>query len=410
MARALFLLLILYCITFELYGQPGRQFAGPVESNLIRESGGNITLYVSIRIPFHELIFEKKDSVYTSGFSFQCELFDAEKLIERKSAEEKVSVNSYESTLDESGWLQAFISFKLGNSKFMVKPYLLRFNTSESIPLNEITIDPALNNRIFRPVVAEASQNDKAFYLVNRGGVIPWDGTGYFLLIPAPDSIRNTRIKISQFQQSLIDTLASDLKIINFSFNMGGDRIILSGTELIGNNSGYLILTVPASVEEGDLQISIENGKKRTIFNIPVVWLNKPFILGNLDQSIKLLNVITDGKAAEIIRSAPNDTQYRLLKKEWDKIAGISGGGVNPLMKEFYSRADYTLKNFSWNGQMNGAESDRGKIYLRFGKPTGIERTYNNKNEITETWYYSDLDKEFIFEDTGGKGNFVLRR
>jgi GWxTD domain-containing protein len=79
-------------------------------------------------------------------------------------------------------------------------------------------------------------------------------------------------------------------------------------------------------------------------------------------------------------------------------------------MKEFYTRADYAMINYSFNGQRNGAFSDRGKIYIQFGKPDKIEREYNSKNENTEIWYYASVKREFIFEDTSGKGNYLLRK
>lgn len=77
-------------------------------------------------------------------------------------------------------------------------------------------------------------------------------------------------------------------------------------------------------------------------------------------------------------------------------------------MAEFYSRADYALENFAGITNQNGAKTDRGKIYIKFGKPDNIKRDYSQDEIVYELWTYTDIKKEFLFKDESGLGNYIL--
>ncbi len=54
------------------------------------------------------------------------------------------------------------------------------------------------------------------------------------------------------------------------------------------------------------------------------------------------------------------------------------------------------------------AATDRGRVYIRFGKPDKIERTSNEEGNVVETWTYSKQDMKFVFVDKKGTGSFTL--
>jgi GWxTD domain-containing protein len=68
---------------------------------------------------------------------------------------------------------------------------------------------------------------------------------------------------------------------------------------------------------------------------------------------------------------------------------------------------DYTSKNFSSISNKKGFDTDRGKIYIQYGKPKKIERSSDTEGKIVESWYY-DRQKKFIFIDKQGTGEFSL--
>lgn len=410
MIRILLISILVTLFTADLYSQPRFQSIGKVETNLIKNNDNSYSLFVSFRIAFDDLIFAKDDSGYSSGAEFYCEVYDGDKLVERKSVTETVKTASYQGTLNENSYIQTILQFQLYKSTFVIKPSFTRTNTNIEYPFKEVTLDLINNPKIVRPIIISAAGNEQEFLLVNHNNSIPFDGDRYSLLIPVPDSITSAEIKFQQKSADIKDTTLTLFTKSVVTIGKSDSSLYVKTGSKEQNTFAYVKLDLPAVLSEGDLTIILEYNKKKTIYNLPVIWFDKPFILNDIDLSIRLLRIITDSKSVDLLESQPSDKKYELLKQEWNRITKMKPAGLNPLMKEFYTRADYAMKSFSFNGQRNGAESDRGKVYLQFGRPTKIEREYNEKNEITELWYYENLKREFIFEDTTGKGNYSLRK
>ena len=67
----------------------------------------------------------------------------------------------------------------------------------------------------------------------------------------------------------------------------------------------------------------------------------------------------------------------------------------NPfLLKEFYSRVQYSNVEFK-SIKGTGSESDKGKIYIVYGKPFDIEYQLSEAGDYQEIWIYRD--EKFIF-------------
>jgi GWxTD domain-containing protein len=103
-----------------------------------------------------------------------------------------------------------------------------------------------------------------------------------------------------------------------------------------------------------------------------------------------------------------DDDYYKGLTEYWIENYPADGMKYNYAMEEYYSRADHAVKNFSSLNAFDGAERDRGKIYILYGEPTEINRNYNEMNEIVEVWNYENLGKNFVFKDVNGTGKFDL--
>ena len=80
----------------------------------------------------------------------------------------------------------------------------------------------------------------------------------------------------------------------------------------------------------------------------------------------------------------------------------------NELMDEYYKRVSYANENF--DGWKEGWETDRGMIYILFGPPDQVERTNPSMANSTlyQIWTYNKINKQFIFKDQNGFGDFRL--
>ena len=68
---------------------------------------------------------------------------------------------------------------------------------------------------------------------------------------------------------------------------------------------------------------------------------------------------------------------------------------------------DYAIKEFKGIGKGNGAKSDRGVVYIRFGKPDKVERSSNPQGQVIEIWSYSKPERKFTFVDKKGTVTFL---
>ena len=68
----------------------------------------------------------------------------------------------------------------------------------------------------------------------------------------------------------------------------------------------------------------------------------------------------------------------------------------NEAMSQYFSRVDYAFFNFQSISQIDGAKTDKGKIYILYGKPDKIDSEFiNNRQE--EVWTYTNFKKKYYF-------------
>ncbi len=82
----------------------------------------------------------------------------------------------------------------------------------------------------------------------------------------------------------------------------------------------------------------------------------------------------------------------------------------NEYLNEYLERAKFANKRFK-EYRKKGVNTDRGRIYLKYGKPDKIERKQNdyyNKPYIVWEYYNIEGGVYFIFADVNGLGNYEL--
>lgn len=92
----------------------------------------------------------------------------------------------------------------------------------------------------------------------------------------------------------------------------------------------------------------------------------------------------------------------------WKSMDPTPDTEYNELMNEYYKRVSYANENF--DGWKEGWETDRGMIYILFGPPDQVERTNSSmaNSTIYQVWTYNKINKQFIFKDQNGFGDFRL--
>jgi len=415
------ILLFLLSLFVSANAQPKVRIQAFPKTNILLEkniffSDSSSACYLSYRIPINELIFTKSENIYTAGLHLEFEIKSAGKLVERKSLSKTVSVESYEETKSSNLFAQGVIDISNQSKEFIIYPFLSITNGRQSIPLDSITVnyELTLKENIGKPIVVKSNETscnkNKGYGLVNYGSSIPFSLDNYYLLIPVTDStVNEIKIKIEQDGKEILDYKLTEASNLDFELQECENSIVLVGTRKLINKKYFIIKDFSYLLEEGNVKLIISaDGNKPVEFNLLVVWNDKPKSVLNPEFAIRALDVIENQAKIDALLSASEQDYAKVLRKYWDDKVKSKTKAFNELENEFYRRVDYSIDNFSTVSYSNGSKSDRGKIYIKYGKPDEIKREYSNSHVVIEIWKYNQINKEFTFTDKTGLGNYIL--
>ena len=201
-----------------------------------------------------------------------------------------------------------------------------------------------------------------------------------------------------------------EILLTNSTFN---DSVIIKKN--YQNNYGYFneYFFIPSSDMnslKNDFSIILTQNSKNKQKNISFSKF-KPGIssyITNIDLAIKQMKYIIDNDKYDRSNEKFRKDKENLFYSLWKDMDPTPNTEHNELMDEYYRRVSYANENF--DGWKDGWETDRGMIYILFGPPDQIERTNPSMSNSTlyQIWTYNNLNKQFIFRDQNGFGDFRL--
>jgi GWxTD domain-containing protein len=405
-----------------LFAQKHREDNPALESGVYSEynvfgNGQSFDFYYSYRIEYNRLVFIKDNVNYTASYRLSIEVSDSSnKFIEREFVEKSLTAKSFDETNSSKLYTQGTIHLNIdpGYKKFVV--LLTDLNTNKEILLKPISFNPSMFDSLicFKPIVIESKKNscngDSLYVLTNYNGNIPFSNNDYYLIIPFKDTTLSQISVILKSNRQQLKYTTEEYFISSIKIEECQGTIILRESSTV-KTKNFIIRDFNKKLEEGIISIQISDSSlpaKQNKFLKEVTWINEPISLRNLEFSIKMLRLFeSDLKISEILNVEKDSLRINIYRF-WKPFDPTPGNEYNELMAEFYYRVDYAVNNFSTLSKFDGAETDRGKTYIRFGVPDKLERSTNKENKISEIWIYTKLNKQFIFVDNSGTGNFIL--
>lgn len=161
------------------------------------------------------------------------------------------------------------------------------------------------------------------------------------------------------------------------------------------------------------IEVAVRSGEfiRRQNSDFGLEWFSMPLSLGDPRDALPPLGYIVNENVLDSIEGGSRVEQMKKLFAFWKRQDPTPETAYNERMAEFYKRADYAYFNFAKSARLyDGAMTDRGKIYILYGPPTDIQRTFLIGEDATETWLYSNkVKKKFIFTDDTGRGEYKLK-
>lgn len=135
--------------------------------------------------------------------------------------------------------------------------------------------------------------------------------------------------------------------------------------------------------------------------------------------------IITDAERKAFLQLQTNEEREQFIEEFWQRRNPDPDSVDNPVKEEHYRRIAYTNEHYA--SGIAGWRTDRGRIYIMYGKPDGLEshtqgETWNRPLDQgggqTETYAYEDWTYHYIegigenveleFVDPSGTGEFRL--
>lgn len=134
-----------------------------------------------------------------------------------------------------------------------------------------------------------------------------------------------------------------------------------------------------------------------------------PLPMKDIDILVEQLQYIAKSDEIDRIRDAKSDVekQKRFLDF-WKKKDPSPNTKRNEVMQEYYRRV-ISANKFFGNTYSQGWRTDMGMVYIIFGEPNNIERhPYDMDSKPYEVWEYYQDNKQFVFVDNTGFGDYRL--
>ncbi|MGE5353702.1 MAG: GWxTD domain-containing protein [Acidobacteriota bacterium] len=414
----LFCLIILGTIT---QAQPSRQglnqMRGIFFDTIVIPSGNNSNCYIAYQTTCNRLVFVKDKDVFKTHFSLSIEVVDSlSGKVYREITDNEYSVKDFEETNSENKYVQGVLKLSLPSGSYKVVPVIYDYNTSSEHVLSQfdLKVTPPELNWALSPIVLKetlpGSNGAQKRVLAGFDGNVPFSHEDYDMVIPVADTnVSSVFVELKNNDSLIFKDSIKNSFVASLSFSPDKENIAAEYNSHGTLTRNFVLPKFNEKLQEGVLSISLENGKKgKTFFRRSVTWYNKPRSLNNLEYAVKVLKNIDGDNESQKKDKAQNKMDYPQLLNYWKKFDPTPQTAYNELMAEFYRRVDYAAMSFSLISNPDGADTDRGRIYIKFGKPKSVERIYTGSKDVQEVWVYEEPNRQFIFVDKSGLGNFIL--
>jgi GWxTD domain-containing protein len=415
----------LFLICTSLFGQP--DFNPPdfvprlnFESEIIAlpRTDGDFSVNFIYKIPYRMLVFERKVDSFDAGFRVTVEILDEDsKLVVREMKDSKVIVNNFEETNDYNFFLQDFLSFKLKSGEYKISAMISDMNSTGELKLEPIKLDlEEYKDKIVQHPLVISSRDimcddKKNFILANSGGNVPFSSDVFHLIIPVSDTlISEIDVIIESNDEVIISTKVNESYVIPIGIAECEKHLSVTRNPEAIPLRNFVVRNVNQKLNEGEVTLKVINEENSIDeeYESKIVWFNKPFSLMDPEKAIEFLNFVESDSVVSSLLSNSSSDYPKVLKDYWTKFDPTPETTYNEVMFEYYSRVDYSIKEFKGISKGNGAKTDRGIVYIKFGKPENIERSSNPQGQVMETWTYLNPERKFTFVDKKGTGNFSL--
>lgn len=421
-----FIVLISYSLTAQIDKSSYYSYGNSLYSEVVElpySDPDSAKVVVLVKANTESLRFQKVNDGKHFG-QFQG-IFDVEVLFQhedgivknRKRLKDTVYFKSYEQTLSKSIYVESFAEVILARNKYTIE---VKFDTKDNTFLNTQKHDEDFSKipKLYSPLLFNTNREDVFTelqpFILDK--VISFDTQGAKIIIPSQTledgnytykliKQKNTiESPLNWDEKNEIEGIADKILSVDFTFNNTNDNVTFD----LQRNSSYSALSfnLPGvKVIPGVYKLIVyKNNEEMQNFEIIIDWVNQPLSLNKLDYAIDMLKYIATKTEIDSILSA--DDKSAAFLSYWKAKDPTPNTPFNEAIQQYYSRVDYAFFNYKTISESDGANTDRGKVYILKAAPQEVKEEYKDNRSLL-IWEYLKLKKEYVFELIGA-GDYRL--
>lgn len=372
---------------------------------------GKTRLDAYLKIPYDDLQFLKSDQgSYQSVFEVSMVVFDEDDFqTDGKIWRDTLIVNSYDATNSRRDFALTQATFDVPPSKYRIHVGLLDMDTHRSTFQKTSII--ARDFATPRLAVSDVLIAEDVVQLAN----------GKLLATPLVGAPRQENAKLFAYFEVYSKLDAPQLDVSYEIKNSHGDRVLAEHVKVERQGEAtYLSIPLPSEKLPHDnylIHAWVNSGKHQADSEhlFALRWEGIPASVADLELAIRQMRYIAKKDDLKKILESTADKQRGAFINFWRRIDPTPGTEQNELLDEYYRRINYANVNFG--GFQEGWKTDRGMVYVLFGPPNDIDRNPFSRSPRTargrtikayEIWTYYDLNRQFVFLDENGYGDYRL--
>jgi GWxTD domain-containing protein len=137
-------------------------------------------------------------------------------------------------------------------------------------------------------------------------------------------------------------------------------------------------------------------------------WMDMPVNIKDLDKAVDQMRYIASADELDYIKKAKTrDEKLKRFLKFWKDNDPSPNTPKNELMNVYYSRIKIATDRYTH--YVEGWKTDMGMVFIIYGNPSNIDRhPFDSDSKPYEIWTYYDINRQFIFVDDTGFGDYRL--
>jgi GWxTD domain-containing protein len=378
--------------------------------SVISDESGKTRVDVYVEVPYQELHFVKVTDVYLCSYEASVQFLGKNKqVIDQRTWNNEVRLKDVNQTTSEKLKSLTHQVMNLVPGTYEIDVQIYEPETQKrTVQRNSIIVtdfgkdelafsDIMLVNKLTKvgnktgvlPNVSGdfARQNDGFYLFFEAYHVSPIDSL--FLVCHVFDAHKNEVWRKEQSEPPTESKIQIFIRVDSVTFPAGNYSVVIEGYNARSGSNPDL--------------------KTTTSRLFSVHWADMPLTILDLDKAIEELKYVAKDEEMDFIEEGKSleEKKSRFLAF-WNKRNPDASSGRNPLMEEYYRRVQYANKEFTH--YIEGWKTDRGLVYIRLGPPENIERhPFEMSSKPYEIWYYYQLDRQCVFIDYSGFGDYRLQ-